>query len=206
MQLEPQDYQQQHKQRLAWMPWLYYRLKAKHLQWAKPWQDDIQQRLQALETVQLSENCFIAPDANIFAEPGRLVSLGESSFVAAQSFLHGPITIGDHVAINHGCSIDGGQKGVSIGNNSRIANGVKIYAFNHGMHPEQDIWRQNSQSKGVIIGEDVWIGANACIVDGIEIGDHAVVGMGAVVTKNVAKWAIVAGNPAKIIGDRRDKA
>ncbi|GDY25706.1 acyltransferase [Agarivorans sp. Toyoura001] len=206
MPLSPEDYQQQHKQRLAWMPWLYYRLKDKHLEWAKPWQQAIQQHIQAVETVTLAEHCFIAPDAQLFAEPGRLIDIAANSFVAAQCFLHGPLSIGEHVAINHGCSIDGGQKGVSIGKNSRIANGVKIYAFNHGMHPDQPIWQQNSQSQGINIGEDVWIGANVCITDGVNISNHAVVGMGSVVTKNVPEWAIVAGNPAKIIGDRRDKA
>jgi acetyltransferase-like isoleucine patch superfamily enzyme len=206
MQLSPEDYQQQHKQRLAWMPWLYYKLKPKQLSWAQPWQDAFQQRLQALETVEIAENCFIAPEANIFAEPGRLISIGAGSFVAAQCFLHGPLHIGENVAINHSCSIDGGRNGVTIGNNSRLANGVKIYAFNHGMAPEQNIWRQNSQSKGIEIGQDVWLGANVCVVDGVKIADHAVVGMGSIVTKDVPKWAIVAGNPAKIIGDRRDKA
>ncbi|MGY5452947.1 acyltransferase [Agarivorans sp. MS3-6] len=200
------DYQQQHKKRLAWMPWLYYRLKAKHLVWAQPWQQELQQTLTELETIVFKNNCFVAPDAQLFAEPGRDITIGNNSFIAAQSFLHGPITIGHDVAINHSCSIDGGKNGIVIGNNTRIANGVKIYAFNHGMHPDTPIWKQNNSSKGVYIGEDVWIGANACIVDGVTIGDHAVIGMGSVVTKSVTDWAIMAGNPAKIIGDRRDKA
>jgi acetyltransferase-like isoleucine patch superfamily enzyme len=51
----------------------------------------------------------------------------------------------------------------------------------------------------------VWIGANAGITDGVRIGDHAVVAMGAVVTKDVPDWAIVAGLPAVVVGDRRTK-
>ena len=61
------------------------------------------------------------------------------------------------------------------------------------------------RSRGIHIGRDVWIGANAGITDGVRIGDHAVVAMGAVVTKDVLDWTIVAGVPAVVIGDRRDK-
>jgi acetyltransferase-like isoleucine patch superfamily enzyme len=49
----------------------------------------------------------------------------------------------------------------------------------------------------------VWIGANAGITDGVRIGDHAVVGMGAVVTADVPDWAVAGGVPARILGDRR---
>ncbi|MFQ6370229.1 acyltransferase [Shewanella sp. YIC-542] len=187
------------------MPWLWYRLKPKHLTWAAPWQQKIQQQLTAMETVTLGDNCFIAPQAALFAEPGRPITIGRQCMIAANCFLHGPITLGDEVSINHSCSLDGGSKGIIIGNQTRIANNVTIYAFNHGMAPDMPIYRQSSRSRGVVIGKDVWIGAQAGIVDGVTIGDGAVIGMGAVVTKDVPPWAIVAGNPARIIGDRRHK-
>ncbi|CAG9296076.1 acyltransferase [Celerinatantimonas diazotrophica] len=200
------NYIEQHKQRLSWMPWLYYRLKPRHLSWAKPWQEQIQSQLSRLETVQIDQACFIAPQAQLFAEPGRNIAIGKQSFIAAECFLHGPITIGQEVGINHRCSFDGGAAGIEIGNRTRIANSVQIFAFNHGMHPDQSICQQNTTSKGVKIGEDVWIGAGVGIVDGVTVADHAVIGMHSTVTKNVPSWAIVAGNPAKIIGDRRDKS
>ncbi|WOT04220.1 acyltransferase [Shewanella youngdeokensis] len=199
------DYQAQHKQRLSYMPWLYFSLKEKHLAWAKPWQNEIQAHFSAVETIKIGDNCFVAPEANLFAEPGRDIHMGNQCMIAADSFLHGPITMGNEVAINHGCSIDGGRHGITIGDQTRIANNVTIYAFNHGMAPNSPIYQQPSKSKGIVIGVDVWIGAQAGIVDGVTIGNHAVVGMGAVVTKDVAEYAIVAGNPAKVIGDRRDK-
>ncbi|MDX1399619.1 MAG: hypothetical protein R3204_13925, partial [Oceanospirillum sp.] len=59
----PEFYQAQHKKRLSWMPWLYYRLKSKHLQWAKPWQDELQQTLMQLETLEIADKVFISPDA-----------------------------------------------------------------------------------------------------------------------------------------------
>ena len=55
-----------------------------------------------------------------------------------------------------------------------------------------------------MIGRDVWIAAGAGVTDGVTIGDHAVIGMGAVVTRDVPEWAIVGGVPARVIGDRRD--
>ncbi|BDM63685.1 acyltransferase [Shewanella sp. NFH-SH190041] len=187
------------------MPWLYFSLKEKHLTWALPWQEAIQAEFSQLETVSFGQRCFIAPETELFAEPGRDIHIGDQCMIAAGCFLHGPITLGNEVAINHNCSLDGGSKGIVIGDQSRIANNVTIYAFNHGMAPNHPIYKQKSQSKGVIIGKDVWIGAQAGIVDGVKVGDHAVIGMGAIVTKDVPDWAIVAGNPAKIIGDRRQK-
>lgn len=199
------DYQTQHKKRLSYMPWLYFTLKPKLLSWAQPWQKQVQAEFMALETVSFAENCFIAPEAKLFAEPGRDIIVGSRCMIAADSFLHGPITLGDEVAINHNCSLDGGRAGIKIGAQTRIANNVTVYAFNHGMVPDSPIYQQASNSKGVTIGKDVWIGAQAGIVDGVNIGNCAVIGMGCIVTKDVPDFAIVAGNPARVIGDRRDK-
>lgn len=203
--LNTPDYQSQHKKRLSHMPWLYFSLKPKLLSWANPWQEQVQAEFMALETVSFGQNCFIAPEVNLFAEPGRGIQIGDQCMIAADSFLHGPITLGDEVAINHGSSLDGGRAGITIGDQTRIANNVTIYAFNHGMHPDRPIYQQNVSSEGVVIGKDVWIGAQAGIVDGVTIGDCAVIGMGCIVTKDVPDYAIVAGNPARVIGDRREK-
>ncbi len=70
----------------------------------------------------------------------------------------------------------------------------------------QDILGHPGTKGDVIIGNDVWIGQNACILSGVIIGDGAVVGASAVVTKNVPPYAIVGGNPAKIIRYRFDEA
>jgi len=198
-------YIEQHKERLNYMPWLFFKLKPKQLAWAKPWQEAIHQRLTAMETVTIEPCAFVSPKANIFAEPGRLISIGAKSHIAADSFLHGPISVGNGVAINHGCSIDGGTAGIVIGDDTRIANNCSIYAFNHGIAPDRPISAQATNSRGIVIGKDVWIGARCGIVDGVTIGDHAVIGMNSTVTHDVPEYAIVAGSPAKVIGDRRDK-
>ncbi|HCJ6120959.1 TPA: hypothetical protein NU536_004190 [Escherichia coli] len=57
--------------------------------------------------------------------------------------------------------------------------------------------------KGVTLGNDVWVGANAIILDGVNIGNHSIVAAGAVVTKSFPPYSILAGNPAKRVRDRR---
>ncbi len=197
-----EDYHQRHKKRLSYMPWLYYNLKPELLAMATEWQAEIQDYISAMETVIIGKNCFIAPEAQLFAEPGRPIVLGDNTYIAADSVIHGPVEIGSNVSINHHVTLDGGRKGIKIGSHTRIAAYVSAYAFNHGMAAEQTITEQAVTSCGISIGKDVWIGAQVCIRDGVNIGDKAVVGMGSVVTKDVAAFSKVAGNPATIIGQR----
>jgi len=198
-------FREQHKLRLSWMPWLFFTLKDRHRAWAEEWQREVQARLQELETVVIGEGGFIAPEAAIFGEPGRGITLGDRCAIAAHAFLHGPIALGNDVSINARASLDGGTKGIRIGDGTRIATGATLYAFDHGVAPDHAIREQAVSSQGIEIGADVWIGASAGITDGVRIGDHAVVAMGAVVTHEVPPWAIVAGVPARVIGDRRTR-
>lgn len=203
---DPLALREQHQRRLAWMPWLYFVLKPRNRAWAEAWQAEVQARLLAMETVELGTGCFIAPDAAIFGEPGRPIRIGDRCAVAAQAFLHGPLNLGSDVSINAGARLDGGRKGITIGDGTRIASGAALYAFDHGLAPDRTIRDQPVRSKGISLGQDVWIGANAGVTDGVTIGDHAVVAMGAVVTRDVPEWSIVAGVPAVVVGDRRTRA
>ncbi len=200
---EEADLREQHKRRMSFMPWLYFNAPPAVLQWATPWQHKIHADLRRLECIDLDEACFVAPTAQLFAEPHRRISIGPSASIAAEAFLHGPILIAANVSINARVTMDGGKAGIQIGAGTRIATGATLFAFNHGIAPEQPIRDQPHSSEGIVIGQDVWIGAQAGITDGVTVGDHAVVGMGAVVTRNVPPWAVVAGVPARVIGDRR---
>jgi len=195
----------QHQRRLSWMPWLYFSLKARHRAWAETWQAEVQAELLRTETVVLGRDCFIAPEAAIFGEPGRGIVMGDRCSVAAHAFLHGPLHLGSEVSINARATLDGGRAGIRIGHGTRIASGATLYAFDHGLAPDHRIMDQPVTSRGIELGCDVWVGAQAGITDGVRIGDHAVVAMGAVVTRDVPPWALVAGVPARIIGDRRDR-
>lgn len=197
---------EQHKLRLSWMPWLYFSLKPRHREWAQAWQKEVQDRLRELETVEIAEGCFIAPEARLFAEPGRTIRIiGPGVSIAAHAFVHGPVVLEAGVSLNARVSLDGGAGGIRIGEGSRIATGAALYAFDHGLAPDRPVRSQPVTSSGIVLGKDVWVGANASITDGVRIGDHAVVGMGAVVTRDVPPWAIVGGVPARVIGDRRDR-
>lgn len=196
-------YRDQHKLRLAYMPWLYFTLKPEHAAWAKAWQADIQAELRKLETIEIGQDVFIAPQARLFAEPGRAIRIGDGASIAADCVLHGPIELGEYVSVNHHVTIDGGRAGVHIGDHSRIAAYATLFAFNHGMDPETPVREQRVTSSGIRIGRDVWIGAQAGIVDGVQIGDGAVIGMQAQITKDVEPRMMMGGNPAQVIGARK---
>jgi acetyltransferase-like isoleucine patch superfamily enzyme len=193
----------QQQRRMAFMPFLYFSAPPHVRAWAEPWQRELHERLRGLENVELHERCFIAEEAAIFAEPHRAVRVGEGASVAAHAFVHGPVTLGAHVSVNPHVTLDGGRKGILIGAGTRIATRASLFAFDHGLDPALEIREQPVRSRGIVIGCDVWIGAQATVTDGVEIGDHAVVGAGAVVTRDVAPWAVVGGVPARVLGDRR---
>ena len=198
-------YREQHKQRLSWMPWLYYVLRDKHRAWAVPWQQEVQRHFSEMETIVVGDDCFVAPSAHLFAELGRAITLGDRVAIAAEVFMHGPVTLGHGTSVNARAVLDGGAAGIVVGEGTRIATGATMFAFDHGMDPARPIAEQPVKSRGIVVGRDAWIGANAGVVDGVTSGDHAVVGMGAVVTRDVPAWAIVAGSPARVVGDRRDR-
>jgi acetyltransferase-like isoleucine patch superfamily enzyme len=198
-----EDYLAQHKERLSWMPWLYAALKPELREPIRAWQQEVQARLAALECVTFGDDCFVAPDAKLFAEPKRPIVIGHGVTIASGCFLHGPITLSDGVSLNARVSMDGGRAGITIGRGARIATGVTIYAFNHGMAHGTAIAEQRTSSRGIRIEDDVWLGAGSGVTDGVTIRGGAVVGMGAVVTRDVEANMLVGGSPARPIGTRR---
>ena len=90
-----------------------------------------------------------------------------------------------------------GQGKITIGNDCLIASHVSINSVTHDA--KADLYTSTAIEKEVIIGNNVWIGSHAVILPGIKIGDNAIVGAGAVVTKDVPAGAVVVGVPAKVI-------
>jgi acetyltransferase-like isoleucine patch superfamily enzyme len=187
---------------MAFMPWLYFSAPPHVREWARAWQAQVHAELTSVEAVSLHPGCFVAEEANVFAEPRRGVQVGEGAAIAAHAFVHGPVTLEAHVSVNPYVTIDGGQRGITIGEGTRIATRAALFAFDHGVQRSRSIREQPVRSQGIRVGRDVWIGANATITDGVELGDGAVIGAGAVVTRSVEPYVIVGGVPARVIGRR----
>ncbi len=105
------------------------------------------------------------------------------------------IKVGKNVFINACCKFQD-QGGIEIGDGVLIGHNVTLATLNHDERPE---FRQNIYPKPIKIGNKVWIGSNATILQGVTISDGAIVGANAVVTRDVPKNTIVAGIPAKVI-------
>jgi acetyltransferase-like isoleucine patch superfamily enzyme len=105
------------------------------------------------------------------------------------------IIVGKNVFINSGCRFQD-QGGITIMDGAFIGHNVVMATLNHDFAPEK---RGNTIPKPIVIGKNVWIGANCTILGGVTIGDNAIIGAGSVVTKNVDADTIVAGVPAKFI-------
>ncbi|SDG71316.1 Acetyltransferase (isoleucine patch superfamily) [Microbacterium sp. 77mftsu3.1] len=136
---------------------------------------------------------------NVTHGPGLRLGLG--AYVGSP---HG-LTLGAQVSVGKGSliEVDG-----SIGDFTLIARGVQVVGrLDHridqvGVPIALSEWvgdRGPQALDSVVVGSDVWIGASAVILGGISVGDGAVVAAGSVVTKNVPSFAIVAGNPARVI-------
>ena len=107
------------------------------------------------------------------------------------------IEVGENFFANYNFTVlDVGK--VRIGANAQIAPNVSIYTAGHPIHPDS---RNSGYEYGisVTVGDNVWIGGNACIMPGVTIGNNVVIGAGSVVTKDVPDNVIAAGNPCKII-------
>lgn len=132
--------------------------------------------------------------------PYRRFSLGRQSVIESFCCINnavGDIVIGDHTRIGIHNTIIGP---VAIGSHVNLAQGITVTALNHNFEDaEKRIDEQGVSTKQVVIGDDVWIGANVVVLPGVTIGMHCVVAAGAVVTKDVPPHSLVAGVPAKII-------
>ena len=137
--------------------------------------DEVRELLSELFGYQVPQSLRVFPP--LYADFGKNISVGEGVFINACCHFqdHGGVTLGD---------------GCQIGHN------VVFATLNHELPPER---RGVTRPAPIVLGKKVWVGSNATILQGVTIGDNAVVAAGAVVTKDVPANTIVGGVPARVI-------
>ena len=105
------------------------------------------------------------------------------------------IHIGEHVFINACCHFQD-HGGVTLGDGCQIGHNVVFATLNHGTAPED---RPSTYPAPIVLGKNVWVGSSSTILQGVTIGDNAIIAAGAVVTKDVPANTIAGGVPAKFI-------
>ncbi len=164
-------------------------------------------RLRFADNIRLGQRVYLDHGVYLHATPGG-IEIGAGSIVMHGAILHvynfrdlprAGIKIGKDSLIGEYCVIRG-QGGVQIGDRVYTSPFSQIIAVNHVFEdPSRPFVEQGITAEGIVIEDDVWIGAGAIITDGVRIGKGAVVAAGAVVTRDVPPHTVVAGVPAKPI-------
>jgi len=162
------------------------------------------------ENVTLGKNVLIAPTARVQGSTkGTRISIGAHSEIYDYVVIRcvggsGDVEIGEYCYLNPGAVLYSGN-GIKLGNYVLVAAGVKIMPTNHAYRRRDTPIRNQgfAPSKGGIeIEDDVWIGANAVILDGARIGSGAIIAAGSVVGGIVPPYEVWGGVPAVKIRDR----
>jgi len=164
-------------------------------------------RLRFAGNIRLGEGVYIDQGAYLHATPGG-IDVGAGSFIMHGAVLHvynfrdlphAFIRIGrDSLICEY--NVLRGQGGITVGDRVYTAPLVQLLAVNHVYDdPTRPMVDQGITAQGIVVEDDVWIGAGAIITDGVHIGRGAVVAAGAVVTADVAPHTVVGGVPAKVL-------
>lgn len=164
-------------------------------------------RLRFASHIRLGQGVYLDENVYIHACPDG-VQIGAGTLVMHGAVLHvynfrdlphAFIKIGRDSLVGE-YSVIRGQGGVTIGDRVYTSPGTQIIAVNHVFDdPERPFVEQGITAQGIVIEDDVWLGSNCVITDGVRVGKGAVVAAGAVVTKDVPPHTIAAGVPAKVI-------
>jgi len=174
----------------------------------------------------LGHGCLFEKDVRLYVPRrvflGNRVMIGEGTLLDACCD-EGNIELGDDAWVSRGCILVSGSgkiqlgrsaylgyralllghAGIRIGENTLIANDVQLICGSHIFSdPSVPIRQQGADERPIVVGDDVWIAASAIVLGGVTVGDGAVVGAGAVVTKDIPPYSIALGVPAQVVGQR----
>lgn len=155
--------------------------------------------------VVIGEGTWISPDAELDIIGGGQIVLGKRCQIHAGAKLltyGGSITLGDDVSLNP-YTIAYGHGGLKIGSGVRIAAHTVLIPSNHNFQDKnRPIFQQGETSKGIVVEDDVWMGAGVRVMDGVQVARGCVIAAGAVLTKSTEAFGVYAGVPARKISER----
>ncbi len=135
-------------------------------------------RRATLGAVMLSIGSNVNIEKGVRAHSPKLISLGSNSGLGINCFVDGKVEIGSNVMMGPDC---------------------KLLGINHNFaSKDQDIISQGISVGKIVIGNNVWLGANVIVLSGVRIGDGAVIGAGSVVARDLPPMSISVGNPATV--------
>ncbi|MGC8833752.1 MAG: acyltransferase [Armatimonadota bacterium] len=154
--------------------------------------------------VAVDDNCLL--DAKGFDNKG--ISIGDGVFLGRNTIVlckNGDIQIGKGTMVSCNCEIFSGSK-VTIGQNCEIAAYTYLIGGDHSYaDPTVPVAEQGLVSRGISIGDNVWLGAGVKVADGVSIGQDCIIGAGAVVLKDIPDFSLAAGVPAKVLRSRLEE-
>lgn len=160
--------------------------------------------IRGIRNIKLGRACRVGRQVEMNASFGT-IDIGASSSVGPFSILEargGNIFIGARSSVGPFCVLYG-HGDLSIGKDCMIAAHVVFIPENHRFNRlDVPMREQGGTRKGIHIGDDVWLATRVVVLDGVSIGNGAVIGAGAVVTRDIPPQAIAYGVPAKVVGYR----
>jgi maltose O-acetyltransferase len=163
----------------------------------------LQARARAYDAYIVAVNCLLCVPVHRFREWAfRNVA---DNFLGADAVLErairlttkGGVTVGAHTIVNRGVTLDG-RGPLVVGERVNISPEAILFTADHDPHSPVFAGRTHS----TVIGDRAWIASRAVVLPGAEVGEGALIAAGAVVHGQVGAWTIVAGNPARMIGER----
>jgi acetyltransferase-like isoleucine patch superfamily enzyme len=134
------------------------------------------------------------------------LSLGRGTTVSSFTKIKttdGPLTTGRQCGFGPGCFVAAGSDGIRLGDHVIFGPNVSVIAANYAYGKlDVPLEEQGTTSQGIRIGRNVWVGANAVILDGSDIGDNSIVVAQSLVNRKFPPNSIIQGNPAKVILER----
>lgn len=150
--------------------------------------------------IKRGKGSIIRRKARLDIIPSKKITLGKKSVIEDYTIINngmGDIFIGDYTHVTSRVKLVGP---VTLGNYVTIGSGAQITGLTHNyLDVTRPIAKQGVTPNRTVVEDDVWIGDNSCINQGITIGTHSIIASGSVVTKNVPPYSVVGGNPARIL-------